>query len=349
VYATQLMKGFYGWNSYCAVQNTGSSSANVTATFYDTSGGVAASYQKSIPAYASYLFDQGTDGQLSSGFTGSAKFVSPSASHPLAVVCNFYNTGAAASSSQFHSYNGMGSGATKLYVPRIVKDYYGYQSGLKVQNIGSETLTVNVTYNLAGTHVQTSDPIAPGQAWGPYMGNEGDLPPSLAGKSGSGSAVIEVNSPNANKVIIATVNEDNRTNPAGRGVTYEAAAAAEGSASLVFPQVAAEYYGYSSGIQVMKVTSGTANCQACYSAYKAVPAFCDSFQLTDANPSWSQFAPNASGMNAGGYDDYNSSVTVSCTGGEVIGISNLSFRNDIDPRYGNLRGDSFTTARGIAK
>jgi hypothetical protein len=46
-------------------------------------------------------------------------------------------------------------------------------------------------------------------------------------------------------------------------------------------------------------------------------------------------------------DSYNGSVTVTCTGAPVIGISNLSFRYDRDRRYGNLLGDSFTTARGI--
>lgn len=350
VYATQLMKGYHGWNSYCAVQNTGSSAANVTATFYNANGSQAASYQQNIPAYASYLFDQSADSRLPAGFNGSAKFVSPSASHPLAVVCNFYNTGANAGSSQFHSYNGMGQGGSTLYVPRIVKDYYNYQSGLKVQNIGSEALNVNVSYIIKGkVHTQTSPSIGPGQAWGPYMGDESQLPASLAGVSGSGSAVITINNQNANKLIVATVNEDNRTSPAGRGVTYEAALAAEAAASLVFPQVTAEYYGYSSGIQVMKVGTGTASCEACYSASGNVSAFCDAFTLTDASPSWDQFAPNASGMNPGGYDNYNSSVTINCTGGDAIGIANLSFRQDVDPRYGNLKGDSFTTARGIAK
>jgi len=350
VYASQLMKGYYGWNSYCAVQNTGSSAASVTATFYDDTGAVADTDTHSIPAYASYIFDQETDSELSAGFNGSAKFEGD-ASHPLAVVCNFYNTGAAASSSQFHSYNGMGAGAQTLYVPRVVKDYYYYQSGLKVQNIGSAALTVNVEYNIGGsTYNQTSPSIGVGQSWGPYMGDESQLPATMAGVSGSGSAVITVNSPTSAKVIIATVNEDNRTNPAGRGVTYEAALTADASTTMVFPQVTAEYYGFSSGIQVQKVTAGTANCQANYSAAGGIAAFSDSFALTDASPSWSQFAPNASGMNSGpANDDYNGAVTIVCTGGDVIGISNLSYRYDIDTRYGNVTGDSFTTARGINK
>lgn len=349
VYATQLLKDYAGWNSYCAVQNAGLSEGEVTATFYDTAGNQAAVSSTTVKPLASHVFDLTAISGLPSGMF-SAKFQG-AAGHPLAVVCNFYNSGVDASSSQFHSYNGLAQGASSLFLPRVVKDYYSYQSGIKVQNVGTEALTVTVTYSFGGSqYQQTSPSIGPGQAWGPYMGAAGQLPPSMAAVSGSGSATVIVNAPNANKAIIATVNEDNRVDPAGRGVTYEAAIPSDATATLVFPQVVSEYYGYSSGIQVAKTSSGSLSCTACYSAFGPVSAFCDNFSLTDAQPSWQQFAPNASGMVAGtGNDNYNGSVTISCPGGTVIGIANLSFRYDRDTRYGNLLGDSFTTARGINK
>ena len=346
MYATQLMKGYYNWNSYCAVQNAGATAFDVTAEYYDVSGALADTDVVTIPAYASNIFDQSTDSELGNGVY-SAKFIGD-ADHPLGVVCNFYNSGANASTSQFQSYNGIGTGGTVLYVPRVVKDYYDYQSGLRVQNVGTVALDVTVTYSFGGsTYTQVSPSIGPGQAWGPYMGAEAQVP-ELAGVSGSGSAVIAINGDTTNKAIIATVNEDNRVNPAGRGVTYEAALAADASNTLIFPQVVSEYYGYASGIQVAKVAAGPSDCQACYSAMGSISAFCDPFTLTDAVPSWGQFAPNASGMLTGlANDNYNGSVTVTCTGAPVIGIANMSFRFDRDNRYGNLLGDSFTTARGI--
>lgn len=350
IYATQLMREAGGWNSYCAVQNTGSTATNVTYTYYNSAGTAVKTGTQPIEAYATYIFDQSADTGLTAGQQYSGKFAADT-NHPLAVVCNFYNAGTAANTMQFHSYNGLGEGGQTLYVPRIVKDYYNYQSGLKVQNIGSEALTVKVTYNFGGhTYEQTSPAIGPGQAWGPYMGSAAQLPASMAGVSGSGSAVIEVISPTANKAIIATVNEDNRVDPAGRGVTYEASLAAEAANTIIFPQVTSEYYGYSSGIQIAKVEAGSSTCTASYSAMGPVTAFSVPFTLTDANPAWSQFAPAASGMVAGtANDNYNGAVTVSCTGAKVIGIANLSFRYDRDPRYGNVLGDSFTTARGITK
>ncbi|MCS7248964.1 MAG: hypothetical protein NZ840_12100 [Anaerolineales bacterium] len=354
VYATQIMKNYYGWNSYCAVQNTGSSAFTVSAFYYDQNGNqVGSARTQSIPANASYIFDQSTDSGLPNGFNGSAKFVG-GPSNLLAVVCNFYNAGTGSTDAQFHSYNGMGFGGTTLYVPRVVKDFYNYQSGLKIQNIGTEPLTVTITFNFNGiNYTLTSPSIGPGRSWGPYMGDPSQLAgatPSLLGVSGSGSAVISVNDPNPNKQIIATINEDNRVNPAGRGVTYEAGLPSEASNVIVFPQITSEYYGYSSGWQVMKIESGTANCTASYSASGPIAAFTENFVLSDSNPSFSRFAPDAPGMLAGpANDNYNGAVTINCTGAKVIGISNLSFRYDRDTRYGNLTGDSFTTARGINK
>ncbi len=347
MYATQVMKEYYGWNSYCVVQNTGSATAIITGTYYNAAGTAVYSESVSVAPYASHIFDQQTEANLPSSFSGSAVF---EGEQPIAAVCNFYNSGGSAATSQIHSYNGLSEGGSTLYVPRIVKDYYDYQSGLKIQNVGTEVLSVTVTYNIGGnTYQQVSPDIAPGQAWGPYMGDESQLPASMAGVQGSGSAVIEVNSPNANKLIIATVNEDNRVNPAGRGATYAAALPTDATTTLVFPQITSEYYGYSSGMQVMKIGSGDVACTASFAASGNVAAFSQDFTLTDSAPSWSLFAPNAQGMVAGiANDNYNGAVTISCDG-NVVGIANLSYRYDYDNRYGNVLGDSFTTARGINK
>lgn len=350
VYAPHLMRGYYGWNSYCAVQNTGSTAASVTVFYYNSAGSEVLSRTQVIQPYAMYIFDQETETGLASGQWYSAKFVSTS--HPLAVVCNFYNSGVDANTAQFHSYNGMGTGGQKLFLPRVVKDFYNYQSGLKIQNIGTEVLSVTVNYYFGGNqYIQVSPDIGPGQAWGPYMGAPAQLPTSMATVSGTGSAIVEVNNPTPNKLIIGIVNEDNRVSPAGRGVTYEAALESEASYTLVFPQVTSEYYGYSSGIQFQKVGSGTANCTLNFSAFGPITAFqMTGITLTDTNPSYSLFAPNATGMLPGpANDNYNGAVTVNCTGAKVVGIANLSFRYDRDSRYGNLLGDTFTTARGIAK
>jgi len=349
-YATQLPKGYSGWDSYCAVQNASSEAVQVVAHFFNSVGSEVASPVLHIAPFANGIFDLTSIAALANGGMYSATFEGD-ATHPIAAVCNFYQSGVSAATSQFQSYNCLPEGAETLYIPRLVRNYYGYQGGFKVQNVGTETLSVTVAYSFGGvTYEQISPDMSPGQSWGPYMGDSAQLPPEMASVAGTGSAVVTVNDPTPNKVIIATVNEDNRVNPAGRGVTYEAALPSEATGTLVFPQVVSEYYGYSGGIQVAKTSSGTLSCTACYSASGSISAFCEPFELTDSHPSWSQFAPNASGMIPGlANDNYNGSVTVSCPGGSIVGISNMSIRYDRDTRYGDIQGDSYTTARGINK
>jgi len=338
VYLTQIMKDYYGWNSYFSVQNAGTSETIVTVHYYDTTGAEVDTDTQAIPANASYVFRQEDNAALPANFVGSA--VIEGGGQNIAVICNFYNACTDYTTAQFHSYNGFATGATKLYIPRLVKDYYNYQSGLKIQNISeTDDTVVTVTYYFGGnTYVQTSPTIGPGQAWGPYLGDETQVP-ELTGVSGSGSAIIESS---GDVPIVATINEDNRVDPPGRGVTYNAFLEGEETTTVFFPQVTAEYYGYSSGIQIQNVGTAPADLTVTYSGKTP-------FTVTGIAPgaSWSQFAPDAPGMTPGpGNDDYNGSVIVTSTQ-PIVGIANISFRYDVDARYGMNYGDSFAAYNGI--
>jgi len=261
------------------------------------------------------------------------------------VVCNFYNASTDYTTAQFHSYNGFSGGATTLFVPRLVKDYYNYQSGLRVQNVHSTDSTqVTVTYYLGGaTYQQTSPTLGPGQAWGPYLGIESQLPASMAGKSGSGSAII---TSSGGVPIVATVNEDNRVDPAGRGITYNAFLSGEETTTVVFPQVTSKFYGYSSGIQIQNAGSGTATLGLAYSMSGRTDVVLTGISVAEG-ASWQLFTPNLDGIDPTFNDtDFNGSVVVTADK-PIVGIANLSFRSDVDPRYGVNYGDSFTTYNGF--
>jgi len=330
LYFTQLMKNYYGWNSYVAVQNTSSSSTTVTFTVYDANGNQVDQQVQSVSPFSTYIFRQAERAQLPDGFIGSA--VVDGGGADLAGICNFYNAGTSADTAQFHSYNGFSGGSTKLYVPRIVKDFYGYQGGLRVQNVGTAATTVTVTYYFGGNqYVQTSPSLAPNQAWGPYMGDGG--PAELAGVSGTGSAIIQATQP-----IVATINEDNRS--VGYGVTYNAFLDTEPTTTCILPQIVAKYYGYSGGFQVMNVGTGTANLTATFSMQGRSDVTV--VQTLAPNESWSVFAPNHVAQ------DFNGSVVVT-SDQPIVAIGNMAFRSDIDPRYGENYGDSFLTYNAINK
>jgi hypothetical protein len=334
MYVTQIMKGYYGWGSYIAVQNTTGDTASVTVRYYDAAGAQVATNSQSLHPYSTYVFRQESEAGLPAGYAGSAKVESNKA---VAVICNYYNAGTSDATAQFHSYNGLGGGATKLYAPRIVKDYYGYQSGLKVQNVGTVGTVITVQYTFGGaTYTQTSPSIGPGQAWGPYMGSPAQVP-ELAGVAGSGSATFT----SSGQPIAATVNEDNRS--MGRGVTYNAFLDGSATSALLFPQITSKYYGYCSGVQIMNVTAAPHSCTVTYSMAGRADVTVATGTI-GAGESWSQFAPNVPGMTI----DFNGAAVVACDG-NFVGIANMSHRNDIDTRWPMNYGDNFTTYNGINK
>ncbi|MCD6520653.1 MAG: hypothetical protein J7M05_12110, partial [Anaerolineae bacterium] len=334
LYFTQVMKDYWGWNSYIAVQNTSDTQANVTVRYYNDSDGsevTAAVQNVTIKPYSTYIFRQSENANLPASWGGS---VVVQGDQPLAGVANFYNAGTSVETAAFQSYNAFGSGATKLYVPRLVKDYYGYQGGLKIQNVGTADTDVTITYYFGGnTYTQTINGLKPGAAVGLYMPNVTEL----AGVSGSGSAVIT----SSGQPIVATVNEDNRT--LGQGITYNAVPEGSQTTTVLFPQVTSRFYGYSGGIQVQNVGTGTAHVVATFSAQ----GFTDVTVSADIGPneSVSWFAPDV--VSGAGF---NGSVVVTADQ-PIVGIANNSYRADRDPSDGWAPnyGDSYMTYNGINK
>lgn len=340
-YLPQVMSNYagpsptQGWSSTIYAQNTISSTATVNAKILNAAGSVVYNQDHSVPAYSTKVLKLTELSGVGNNFVGSAVLTSLTPGAPLAVISNFYNIGTDASTAQFHSYNAMTTGATTLYVPRLVKDYYGYNSGLKVQNVDNAPTDVTVTYYIGGAQGVTQQAtIQPNQAWGPYMGSESQLPAGLAGVSGSGSAVITSNG----QRIVASINEDNRS--LGRGVTYEAFAASQATNTVLLPQVTARFYGYSSGVQFQNVTDNTASGTVTLSSPSVTKVV--NWEL-GPKQSKSIFAPDVDNLT-----DFNGAAIVT-SNQPIVGIANLSFRGDKDPRYPALYGDSFTTYDGLNK
>lgn len=342
LYFTQLMHDYWGWSSYIAVQNTSDSEASVVVRYYDETDGsevTAARDTQTIPAYSTRIFYQPENSNLAPFWHGSAVITG---TQPLAGIANFYNSGSSKDTAQFHSYNAFSGGETKLYVPRLVKDFYDYQSGFKVQNVGTAPTDVTINYYFGGnTYTQMISSLQPGACAGPYLGSEGHVP-MLAGVSGAGSAVMT----SSGEPIVATVNEDNRRGEAvedheGRGITYNAIVDGSQTDTVFFSQVTSRFYGYSSGIQVQNVGMEATTVTAVLSA----SGFSDSTIQTTLQPneavSW--FVPNIVGS-----PRFNGSAVVTADQ-PLVGIANMSYRADTVPADGWARnyGDSFLTYNGV--
>ena len=347
LFAPQVLKGLSGWNSYIAVQNTESSAMTVNVSYIDRFGTAypAANESISIPAQSNHIFYQGDNTNLPSNFLGGATITS---SGEMAGVVNFYNTGVDATTSQFLSYTAFSSGANILYVPRFVRNFYGFQGGLTVQNIGGADTSVTVTFSFAGSsYIYTSGTIIPGATLSLYAPNITELTPVDALPVGlrTGSAIIQAATSGS---IVAIVNEDNRgtctpsvscgtiqPNFIGMGSTYEAFADGTQTGTVFFIQVPRHVGSadYSGGFQFAN-TTGTAT--TCSIEFPSNPAANQSGVALAANGSLSYFAPNIPSLT----DGFNSSVKVTC-GQPIFGISNLSARNT------SYLGDSYATADGL--
>lgn len=342
LYFTQVEKNYWGWNSYLAVQNTSGSDADVVVRYYNSTDGslvAGADDTLTIKPYTTAIIRQ-EDANIAApdpaGWGGSA-VVESTNDALLAGVANFYNVGSNKDNAQFHSYNPFTGGALKLYVPRIVRDFYDYQGGLTIQNVGDAATNATITYYINNqTYTQTLSGIQPGSSRILYMPDV----PELAGVSGTGSAVIE----SSGQPIVAIVNEDNRlgnviANHEGRGSTYNAILDGEQKNTVFFSQATSKFYGYSSGIQVQNVGAAATTVTAVWSA----PGYNDVTKNVTLQPngSISWFAPDETG-----YEDFNGSVVVTADE-PIVGIANSSVRTDIDSRWPENYGDSFLTYNGV--
>lgn len=171
-------------------------------------------------------------------------------SGPLAAITQIYGGVGTPVQDQLYAFSAFSGGATKVYAPVVMSNYFGYNTAITVQNAGSATASVRVTYS-NGT-LRNFD-LAAGAS--NTLLDFQILPAS----NSLYSAVIE-NTGATPQPLIVTVNESKGTGK--YATTYEGQAT--GGKTLVAPIVMKTYFGYSSSITCQNVGSGTATVQVAY-------------------------------------------------------------------------------------
>ncbi|MDE3091543.1 MAG: hypothetical protein KGJ80_19410, partial [Chloroflexota bacterium] len=253
----------------------------------------------------------------------------------MAADAVLFNGGATYTSTQFLSYSPLSAGANKLLVPRFVRNYHAFQSGLEIQNVGSAPTSATVTFSFGGsTYVTNTGTINPGATWVKYAPCcIPELAPvdSLPQPQRFGSAVIQA-APGG--LIAAIVNEDNRAQCNGvSGCTFDSAnqegwaatydAIPDGSqTNTVFIAEYMNHVGspdFNSGFQVSNTTGLAGTCNI---TYTGAPAANESGVTLAANGAISRNAANVPSLPSG----FDNSVIVNCTQ-PIIGIYNYSARS----------------------
>ncbi len=238
-YIPNLYNNYYTFYSNVYAQNTTGAPVNITLEIYgpDPSNPansimVYTDTKTNVPASASVVFDQVGLSQLLANKPYSGKIT---ATGDVAPIVNYYG---GPGNVQLYTYNPFVSGATKAYVPALYSNYYGYNTEMRVQNVGAGTATVTITYSNGQTTNTTIQQNSGQSFFTPNI-----LP---AGKT-LYSAVVTSDQP-----IVVVVNESSAGNQAA---TYNGLMA--GSATVNVPAVMKNYYGYNTDVTCMNM--GTVN------------------------------------------------------------------------------------------
>jgi hypothetical protein len=304
--------------------------AAITIDFYPVGTGAAISVPDTIPAGGAAKYFPIPTGD---GFNGSAVV---SSDREIAAIVNEISSGYGG------SYNGFSAGSTSFYAPIIMRNNGGYNTEISVQNTGSGTASVSISFvagNFGTDYAMPAFNVEPNRAVRVYQGDQTQL-----GTRFVGSASITSNQP-----VVVVVNQINNTNRTL--LVYSGFAA--GYNRVAVPQVQHLNSNYNTGIQVQNVDpSRTAHVQVAYSANVApgATAFTPGTESAAVAPGetavFNQWG-NSHGYNWDAAPRYVGSAIVSTTEGDIPLVVNVNVLKGTAPAqaaaYEGINADSTAT------
>jgi hypothetical protein len=252
------MKGNSGYNTWFNVQNTGALDADVKVFYSD---GTTA--QKTVKPSASQTFDQALETHPDKVFSAKVESLN---SQPVAVTVIEENN------VMMFAYNGFLSSSTEPVVPLVNANNSGFTTGIQIQNAGTSSTSVTVSYApaSAGTACTETQSIPAGQSKTFALGafTSGAFSNCAAGAKFIGSAQVTSNS--ASQPLVAVVNQHIiGTN----GEAYGAFDPSLATDTVVLPLIMDRNSGYWTGFNVMNVGTGSTSvtCEFTNTTYKVGP------------------------------------------------------------------------------
>lgn len=294
-----LMQGNSGYNTWYNVQNTGSADAAVSVAYSDgTNVGPI-----TIKPGASHTFDQVAE-------IHSAKVFS-------AVVTSDQPVAAAVieeSAVVMFAYSGFAAGATNPVMPLINANNANYITGVQIQNAGTASTDVTISYTPAGAGTACTEKrtiAAKASVTFALAAFDNDNEPTVETCVGKakfvGSAAVTVNS--ASQPLVAIVNQ---LLPGRNGEAYGSFDAANAGATVVMPLIMDRNSTYYTGFNVQNVGTAptTVNCTFTNNAYTVSANLAPGAALNDL-------------QNGKLADKYVGSATCTAgTGGQIVAVVN---------------------------
>ncbi len=135
MYCAALYQQYYTWDTSLNVQNVGTTTTTVDIAYSD-----GTTTTKELGPNAAFLFLQA--GETHTAATFSAVVTS---AEPIVAVVNAANP-----VNQAQTYTCVPAGAMSFYAPIVEKNYYGWDSGVQIQNLSSTDANVTLTYEVEG-------------------------------------------------------------------------------------------------------------------------------------------------------------------------------------------------------
>jgi len=168
VYLPLVSNSIGGWVTTMIMQNVGTATTTVTASFLSLDGTTNAALTRTIAPGRSAFIDPRFEPSLQAGLEYSAMLTS---SEPIAVVSNNHNDLAGTVAPRGDSYNGVSvTAGVTTYLPYVAKntDAVGRTSRVIVQNAGSSSATPTISlvpYGGGSSTSVTAPAIPPGASW----------------------------------------------------------------------------------------------------------------------------------------------------------------------------------------
>lgn len=247
-----LYNAYYGFYSQLVLQNTESTAATVTITFYNQNTGaqVAQITGANIPATSTRVFALPSLAGVPSGNVNGLLSAKVTSDRDLAGIANIWTS---ARSGAFADYNGYVAGSTDVvYAPALYKNYYGFVSALTVQNLSAGPANIRVTYSNGTIETRL---LQPNQSVEYYQPNNAALPSGNV--NGVFSAKVE-SLDGAEIVVLVNVEDKNK----GLLASYNGPSTATDSVNL--PVVLKAFYNWFSAQTVQNVGNGPTNITITY-------------------------------------------------------------------------------------
>lgn len=227
---TKTLGGADGWQTPFIVQNTGAVATDLEVTFnsFATGACVLRKTRAALQPGTSQSYSPNDEAQLPADSQFSVIIKSFGAD--VVAVVNQHQAVQSATRAEALSYVGFSSGGTSVFLPNVVRRFFGFHSPFIMQNLGTAPTTATAVFRpFDGTASVTSTrSISPGQS--AFI--EPDVEPGLI--DGKQYAVTVT----ATQPIAVVVNTHNDAPTVAEPVAYSANGIASGAATVYGPYAA---------------------------------------------------------------------------------------------------------------